>query len=71
MAATSQAQAQATKAAQRARIERAKQSGDRAAYIGRKPSYTRDQFNDVRDMLASIAQIAREDWPNPTDRLPD
>jgi len=35
-----QAQAEATKAAQRAGIEHAKQSGDRA-YIGRKPSYTR------------------------------
>jgi putative DNA-invertase from lambdoid prophage Rac len=38
-------------------------SGDRA-YLRRKPSYTRDQFNKVRDMLrqeaVSIAQIARE-----------
>jgi DNA invertase Pin-like site-specific DNA recombinase len=63
MAATSQAQAEATKAAQRAGIEHAKQRGDRA-YIGRKPSYTRDQFNKVRSMLrqeaVSIAQIARE-----------
>ena len=63
MAATSQVQAEATKAAQRAGIEHAKQRGDRA-YIGRKPSYTRDQFNKVRDMLrqeaVSIAQIARE-----------
>jgi DNA invertase Pin-like site-specific DNA recombinase len=63
MAATSQAQAEATKAAQRAGIEHAKQSGVRA-YIGRKPSYTRDQLNKVRDMLrqeaASIAEIARE-----------
>jgi putative DNA-invertase from lambdoid prophage Rac len=63
MAATSQAQAEATKAAQRAGIEHAKQSGDRA-YLGRKPSYTRDQFNKVRAMLGqeaiSIAQIARE-----------
>jgi len=41
----------------------AKQHGYRA-YIGRKPSYTRDQFNKVRDMLrqeaVSIVQIARE-----------
>ncbi len=62
MAATSQAQAEATKAAQRAGIEHAKQSGGRA-YIGRKPSYTRDQLNKVHDMLGqeavSIAQIAR------------
>jgi putative DNA-invertase from lambdoid prophage Rac len=63
MAATSQAQAEATKAAQRAGIEHAKQRGDRA-YIGRKPSYTRDQLVQVRAMLGqeavSIAQIARE-----------
>jgi DNA invertase Pin-like site-specific DNA recombinase len=63
MAATSQVQAEATKAAQRAGIEHAKQRGDRA-YIGRKPSYTRDQFNEVRDMLrqeaVSVARIARE-----------
>src|SRR5712671_5764111 len=63
MAATSQAQAEATKAAQRAGIEHAKQRGDRAN-IGRKPSYTRDQLNGVRDMLrqeaVSIARIARE-----------
>jgi putative DNA-invertase from lambdoid prophage Rac len=63
MAATSQAHAEATKAAQRAGIEYAKEQEDRA-YIGRKPSYTRDQFNKVRATLgqraASITQIARE-----------
>src|SRR5215467_6415501 len=63
MAATSQAQAEATKAAQRAGIEHAKQSGDRT-YLGRKPSFTREQFNKVREMLGheavGIAQIARE-----------
>jgi DNA invertase Pin-like site-specific DNA recombinase len=63
MAATSQAQAEASKAAQRAGIEHAKQRGDRA-YIGRKPSYTCDQLVQVRAMLGqeavSIAQIARE-----------
>jgi putative DNA-invertase from lambdoid prophage Rac len=63
MAATSQAQAEATKAAQRAGIEHAKLNDDRA-YIGRKPSYTRDQFNKVREMLGQqtvgIGQIARE-----------
>jgi putative DNA-invertase from lambdoid prophage Rac len=56
------AQAEATKAAQRAGIEHAKQSGGRA-YIGHKPSYTRDQLNKVHDMLGreavSSAQIAR------------
>jgi putative DNA-invertase from lambdoid prophage Rac len=33
-------------------------------YVGRKPSFTREQLNTVRDMLGqeavSIAQIARE-----------
>src|SRR5258705_13709254 len=62
-AATSQAQAEATKAAQRAGIEHAKQSGDRA-YLGRKPSFTREQFNKVRATLGQeavgIAQIAKE-----------
>src|SRR5215468_11189045 len=63
MAATSQAQAEATKAAQRAGIEHAKQNDDRA-YLGRKPSFTREQFNKARAMLGQqtvgIAQIARE-----------
>jgi putative DNA-invertase from lambdoid prophage Rac len=63
MAATAQAQAEATKAAQRAGIEHAKQSGERA-YLGRKPSFTREQFAQVRVMLGqeaiSIAQIAKE-----------
>src|SRR5258708_16330740 len=75
MAATSQAQAEATKAAQRAGIEHAKQRGDRA-YIGRKPSFTRKQLVQVRAMLgreaASIAQIARETGltPQTTYRSP-
>jgi len=61
MAATSQAQAEATKAAQRAGIEHAKQSGDRA-YLGRKPSFTRERFNKVRALQQTVgtAQIARE-----------
>ena len=73
MAAMSQAQAEATKAAQRAGIEHAKArqlagiqhaTKDRLAYLGRKPSYTRDQLNKVRNMLAEgavgIAQVAKE-----------
>jgi putative DNA-invertase from lambdoid prophage Rac len=63
MAATSQAQAEATKAAQRAGIEHAKQN-DQRAYLGRKPSYTREQFVKVRALLGQqavgIAQIAME-----------
>jgi putative DNA-invertase from lambdoid prophage Rac len=63
MAATARAQAEATKAAQRAGIERAKQNDERA-YLGRKPSFTREQLAKVRDMLGQeavgIAQIAKE-----------
>jgi putative DNA-invertase from lambdoid prophage Rac len=63
MAATAQAQAEATKAAQRAGIEHAKQNGQRA-YLGRKPSFTRQQFAAVREMLGQeavgVAQIAKE-----------
>jgi putative DNA-invertase from lambdoid prophage Rac len=63
MAATAQAQAEATKAAQRAGIEHAK-AKDSAAYLGRKPSYTRRQFSMVRHMLGQdavgIARIAKE-----------
>jgi putative DNA-invertase from lambdoid prophage Rac len=60
MAATAQAQAEATKAAQRAGIEHARQAGDRA-YRGRKPSFTRAQLKAVRDMAQTtgIAQIAK------------
>jgi DNA invertase Pin-like site-specific DNA recombinase len=50
MSATAQAQAEATREAQRAGIQHAMSKGDR--YLGRKPSYSRDQFNTVREMLA-------------------
>jgi putative DNA-invertase from lambdoid prophage Rac len=63
MAATARAQAEATKAAQKAGIEHAK-AKDGAAYLGRKPSYTRRQFEQVRALLgqeaAGIARIAQE-----------
>jgi putative DNA-invertase from lambdoid prophage Rac len=63
MSATAQAQAEATKAAQRAGIAHAKANDDRA-YLGRKPSYTREQFKQVRDLIGrqsvGIAQIANE-----------
>jgi putative DNA-invertase from lambdoid prophage Rac len=63
MAATAQAQAEATKAAQRAGIEHAKQHGERT-YLGRKPSYTRLQYDRARALLAQeavgIARIAKE-----------
>jgi putative DNA-invertase from lambdoid prophage Rac len=48
MAATAQAQAEATKEAQRAGIAHAKANGDARAYKGRKPSYT-----------ASVGEVAR------------
>lgn len=62
MAALSQAQAEATKEAQRAGIEFAKAS-DGIAYLGRKPSYSRDQLDQVVEMLAreiNASTIARE-----------
>jgi putative DNA-invertase from lambdoid prophage Rac len=63
MAATSQAQAEATKAAQRTGIDHAKQNDGRA-YLGRKPSFTREQFVKVGALLGQqtvgIAQIANE-----------
>lgn len=60
MAATAQAQAEATKEAQKAGIAHAKNQGDK--YLGRKPTFTRDQLNLVRDMLGhsiGISVIAR------------
>lgn len=62
MAAMSQAQAEATKEAQRAGIDHAKADETERAYKGRKPSYTRPQFVMVRDMLAmetGTSEIAR------------
>lgn len=56
MAATAQAQSEATKEAQKAGIEHAKDRED--AYRGRKPSYTRAQLEAVRDLLAQGASIA-------------
>jgi DNA invertase Pin-like site-specific DNA recombinase len=56
MAATSQAQAEATKAAQRAGIEHAKAKGD--AYRGRKPSYTREQLEAAQNMLGQSITIS-------------
>jgi DNA invertase Pin-like site-specific DNA recombinase len=56
MAATAQAQAEATKEAQRAGIEHAKAKGD--GYRGRKPSYTRGQMAAVQDLLGQSVGIA-------------
>jgi putative DNA-invertase from lambdoid prophage Rac len=62
MAATAQAQAEATKAAQRAGIEHAR-GKEKASYLGRKPSYSRAQLRVVKDMIGQesvgIAHIAK------------
>lgn len=60
MAATAEAQAEATKEAQRAGIAHAKAKD--GAYLGRKPSFTAAQVTTVRDMLATeqpVSAIAR------------
>ena len=60
MAATAQAQAEATKEAQRAGIEHAKAQGGR--YRGRKPSYSREQLQAVQNLLGQsvgTSEIAR------------
>ena len=54
MAALGQAQAEATKLAQRAGIERAKAS---AVYRGRKPSYSRKQFEMARKLLGKDVNV--------------
>ncbi len=62
MAATAQAQAEATKEAQKAGIEHARAAGD-GRYKGRKPSYTRQQYETVRDMVSQgwgISHIATQ-----------
>ena len=51
MAATAQAQAEATKSAQTAGIALAKSRDD--AYLGRKPSYTRAQLDEIVTRLNS------------------
>ncbi len=53
MAASAQAQAEVTKAAQRAGIEHAR--ADQAKYRGRKPSFDREQLATVRDLLGQGA----------------
>ncbi|WP_460273937.1 recombinase family protein [Celeribacter sp. ULVN23_4] len=53
MAATAQAQAEATKEAQRAGIEAAK--ADKTRYRGKKPSYNRKAFEKVQNMTAQNA----------------
>lgn len=54
MAATAQAQAEATKEAQKAGIAHHKAT-DPSKYRGRKPSYSREQLDMLRDMLSQGA----------------
>lgn len=61
MAATAQAQAEATKEAQRAGIDLARTSAREDGtrhYKGRKPTFTRDKLAIVRDMAAQQASIS-------------
>jgi DNA invertase Pin-like site-specific DNA recombinase len=62
MAATAQAQAEATKDAQKAGIGHAK-NADPTAYRGRKPSFTREQFEKVLNLAdqgaMNVSQIAK------------
>lgn len=66
MAASAQAQAEATKAAQRAGIEHAKrldEEAGRSRYLGRKPSFTRSELDAVMGLLAQgkgLSEISRE-----------
>jgi putative DNA-invertase from lambdoid prophage Rac len=63
MAATAQAQAEASKAAQEAAIAHAKEHDERA-YLGRKPSYTRQQYNHARALLSQesvgVTRVSKE-----------
>jgi putative DNA-invertase from lambdoid prophage Rac len=54
MAATAQAQAEATKSAQRAGIDH-KRGVEPTAYLGRKPSYTRQQLDRILSTLSSAS----------------
>ncbi len=62
MAATAQAQAEVTKAAQRAGIDHARAFDDGSKYRGRKPTFTPEQFGLVRQMLGQglgVSAIAK------------
>lgn len=62
MAATAQAQAEATKEAQKAGIAHAKAAEGDTKYRGRKPSFTREEFTRVREMLGEgtgVSEIAK------------
>lgn len=58
MAATAQAQAEATKEAQKAGIAHAKAAEGATKYKGRKPTFSREQFTRVSEMLAQGAGVS-------------
>jgi DNA invertase Pin-like site-specific DNA recombinase len=61
MAATAQAQAEATKEAQKAGIAHAKATGN--VFLGRKPSYSRNQLATVQSMIsqgAGVSSVAQQ-----------
>jgi putative DNA-invertase from lambdoid prophage Rac len=62
MAATAQAQAEATKEAQRAGIVYAQANDDGTKFRGRKPTFTWETFTAVQQLLAQglgVAEIAK------------
>jgi len=56
MAALGQAQAEATRLAQQAGIAHAQANGNRV-YLGRKPSYSREQLGRILDLLATESDV--------------
>ncbi len=58
MAALSQAQAEASKEAQKAGVAHAKAKGDASPYRGRAPSFDRARFTTVRDLLGQGSGIS-------------
>jgi putative DNA-invertase from lambdoid prophage Rac len=62
MAATAQSQAEVTKEAQKAGIAHALAQDDGSKYRGRKPTFTREQFRLVRELLnqgIAVSAIAK------------
>ena len=62
MAATAQSQAEVTKEAQKAGIAHAQANDDGTKYRGRKPTFTREQFRLVSDLLnqgIAVSAIAK------------
>jgi putative DNA-invertase from lambdoid prophage Rac len=59
MAATAQAQAEATKEAQRAGVTYAQANDDGTKFRGRKPTFTRETFGLVQQMLAARGRQSR------------